>query len=193
MAFDVVAGSRGDHGLDKVAARRAKATFLVIFLTLGMVISLGFAAGDIIFTHDPLEPILGDHLAWVAALITSPIQVAGAVLLASKGNRESFRKDDVVVYYVMVVMFVLATVGDIASNWWGIFNAAQQRGVELGILGVTAVLIFGLIMAMFENVFQALVWAAALQYKRMRDLSSVLYEADHREEESGQRFQTAEV
>ena len=179
MFFDGVKGkSRGDRGLDAVAGRRARSIFLVGVLAVGLLATIGFYAGDLWFTYLPLAPILGEAMAWVAAFVTTPIQVAGAALFGNKAQRESFKKEDAYVFYTMFVLFVLANVGDVLSNIWGAHESAVSRGVQLEIFGYIVIVVFSLIMAFTENLAQVMFYIISSHTRTIREASKVLEEAE---------------
>ena len=172
--------SRGDKGLDAVAGRRARSIFLVGVLSLGLIATSGFYGGDLWFTYLPLEPILGEAMAWVAAFVTTPIQVAGAALFGNKRQRDSFKEEDSFVFYTMFVLFVLANVGDVLSNIWGACENASMRSVQLETFGYIVIVVFSLIMAFTENLAQVILYVISSHTRTIKATTEVLAKADER-------------
>jgi len=157
MNFGGVLKSTGDKGLDIVRARRARAGMIVMVMALGLVACLVFYGGDVYFTYLPLEPIVGSVIAMAAAIVTTPIQIAGTAMLGDRATRDNFREEDVVAYYIMWGSWVVANIGDVLSNIWGLFYA-MERGARPDLIGMVTVVFFGVLFAFIENIAQVLVF-----------------------------------
>ena len=177
----------GDRGLDKQAATKSRGQFLILVLGLGVVASLVFFGGDIWFTYAPLAPILGDYMAWAAAIITTPIQVAATVIFGSREGREVYKRDDPLTYGFMVVLTIMSVVVDIGSNIWGLFDAMEATGTQVTILSGVVVAGFGAVMAVIEIVIGFFVQAVAVQIQKVKVASEILERAEKRTGRQDQR------
>ena len=174
----------GDKGIDKLTARKARCSFVVMVLLLGLASCAVFYWGDLWFTYAPLVTIMTVELAWAAAFITTPLQIAGTVLLGTKEQRQVYRGTDPVTYYTMVIVFVLSIVADIGSNVWGLFMAAAERGTAVGVVSGSVLVAFAVLFAIIEIIAGAMVQAVSVNMREARRLREALatHEKEHKRE-----------